>query len=244
MRATLLRLFALAVVFVLAGCSTLGGLVRPADSLYQHPDGYFTCAVPGADQFFSAEVGVEQKGSFVEFTDVADEQIQIEILGSGIHGIHQEEYRLKGENAKGVWREQFERGHVLLMGEKMVRLNDGQAARLGVLQMPYWPPDASYLGISLSEAYRTSEAPPVIVRVIANLMVEETHYTAMYSVPAKRFVPADTPLRDVELMRAALATQKAEVIKTMTNAMTKWLATCRLTGFAKAQIPYRPPSSS
>lgn len=244
MSASTVRWISFVAIFTLAGCSSLGMLTLTANSHYQHPDGYFACAVPGADQFFSPEVGVEQAGSLVEFTDTANAQIRIEISASGIHGIHQEEYRQKGENAKGVWREEFERGHVLLMGEKAIRLDNGQAARLGVVQMPYWPPEAAYLGFSLSESYRTSEAPPVIVRVIANLMVEETHYTAMYSVPAQRFMPPDTPLRDVERARAALTANKAEVLRTMMGAMTKWLATCELTGFAKAQIPYHPPVAS
>lgn len=178
------------------------------------------------------------------FRDAVRPQISMEILASGLHGIFQEEVRVKGREAQGVWRDEFERGNVFLFAEEAVVFDGGRYARLGILQMPYFPHNASYLGATLQAAYRASDAPPPVVRVVANLLVEETHYTVFYSVPAHMFLSADTPLREVEIVRNRLQADGARIFPRLKQAMVTWLATCQLTGFAKAQTPYKLPAGT
>lgn len=230
------------VALGLFGCASKDGELVVADQRYVHPGGYYVCDVPGQAQGFSPDVHVRQRGVTVIFKDARNPEFKIEIVGAPLHAIYQEEYWDKGVEARGVWRAEFERGHVFLLDERAVVLRNGLPARLGVLQMPYWPESASYMGTFLVEAYRASDAPPPVVRTIANLVVGETHYTAYYSVPARPFLPVGIPLRDVELTKQGLEARRDHVVATVTQAMVSWLSTCALTGFAKAQVPYQPPA--
>ncbi len=231
----------LVLCLCVSGCVSEKGEPMSAGERYFHPSGYFACDVPGNRQGFSSNGRVERSGAWVTFRDVTNPEMKLEIVGAPLHSIYQKEYGEKGVFAGGVWRAEFERGHVFLIAERAVVLSNGHPARLGVLQTPYWPEDASYMGAFLAESYRTSESTPPAVFTIANLVIGETHYTAYYFVPARMFLSPEIPLRDVEQVKEGLLRRKDRVAAVVTDAMTAWLSTCALTGFAKAQIPYEPP---
>lgn len=229
------------IALLLSACTAEPELALPGQ-VYQQPRGFFSCAVPGPEQSFRGASELSDGGAMIVFRDQVERQVSLEVNAAGIHGIYQEEYWAKGRAAQGVWRMSFERGFVSLLQEGEIEVRPGFYARMGMQQFPYYDPAASYMGRMLAENYRLSDAPPPIVRVVANLMVEETHYTAIYSVPARWFLPKDTPLREVEVIRTRLLERRQAIWDKVTEAFGTWLATCDLTPFARAQVPYRPPS--
>lgn len=237
------RLFLVACL-ALAACAGPDDRLMPAGETFALQSGYYACAAPGRAQGFGDMVAVDEAGTRTRFFDPKTRYPRIEILGAGLHPVYQEEYWRLGRAATGVWRSQFERGHVRLFGEAEVALGDDLYARLGVLQWPYWPPGASYMGIGLAEGYRDSRSPDPAVIVMANIVVGETHYTAHYWIAVDVFLPAQPPLRDVEVVRAGLEARQDEVTAEAMAAMTAWLRTCRLTPFARAPEPYRPPAAA
>lgn len=200
--------------------------------------------MPGRELFFQGESEVVVSGVLVKFRDPTDPSVTLEVNASGIHGIYQEEYAAKGRAADGVWRMLFERGFVSLLDEVEIEPRSGFYVRMGVAQFPYYHRSESYMGQGLAVQYQASREPPPVLRVVANLMVEETHYTAIYTVPAHRFLPETVPLRDVEQVRNALLERIDRITPRLTGALGGWLAGCDLPPFAKAQVPYRPPAAA
>ena len=226
---------------VFAGCASAPEM-REAGDVFHSPLGFFSCAVPGRAQFFQGASELAVSGVLVKFRDPANPAVTLEINAAGIHGVYQEEYAAKGRAANGVWRMLFERGFVSFLDEVEMEPRPGLYVRMGVTQFPYYQSSASYMGQGLAAQYRASSEPPPVVRVVANLMVEETHYTAIYTVPAHWFLPEGVPLRDVEAVRRLLLERIDRITPRLTEALAVWLAECELTAFAKAQVPYQPPT--